>query len=222
MFHKNMSISSRFNSHLKKYAMAKARPRKKPKQQRSKATVAAIVEATTQLLVKEGFHNLSTNRIAEAAGVSVGSLYQYFPNKESVVAAVVEAFADREFERLAEQLASFDPDTTLEEGIYRVINAMFEAKKREPELSKVLFEELPPIGQLDILKLWTERSVEVVKIALALRSDEVRDLDPEIASYVIVTACHGIVHTTVVNNPELFQTDALARETTELLLRYIR
>src|ERR1700744_2897510 len=66
------------------------KPRKFASQQRSRATVDALVAATARILVREGFDKASTNRIAEVAGVSVGSLYQYFPSKEALVAAVIE------------------------------------------------------------------------------------------------------------------------------------
>src|SRR5438445_2470695 len=66
------------------------KPRKNASQERSRATVDALVEATARILVKEGFDKASTNRIAEVAGVSVGSLYQYYPGKEALVAAVIE------------------------------------------------------------------------------------------------------------------------------------
>jgi AcrR family transcriptional regulator len=66
------------------------KPRKLATQQRSRATVAALVEATARILVREGFDKASTNRIAQVAGVSVGSLYQYFPSKEALVLAVLE------------------------------------------------------------------------------------------------------------------------------------
>src|SRR3954467_4230018 len=66
------------------------KPRKRASQERSRATVAALVEATARILVTEGFDKASTNRIAEVAGVSIGSLYQYFPSKEALVLAVAE------------------------------------------------------------------------------------------------------------------------------------
>src|SRR5690348_2503051 len=69
---------------------ARTAPRKKPQQERSRATIDAILTATTRILVRDGFDHASTNRIAEAAGVSIGSLYQYFPSKEALVAALVE------------------------------------------------------------------------------------------------------------------------------------
>src|SRR5688572_18416822 len=69
-------------------------PRKRPRQERSKATRDALLEATARVLKKQGFDRASTNRIAEEAGVSIGSLYQYFPSKESLVAALVERHVD--------------------------------------------------------------------------------------------------------------------------------
>src|SRR5487761_943127 len=65
-------------------------PRKLASQERSRATVDALLEATTRVLIKEGYDRASTNRIAEVAGVSIGSLYQYFPSKEALVAAVID------------------------------------------------------------------------------------------------------------------------------------
>src|SRR5688572_25702805 len=72
--------------------LAKTRitPRKKPIQARSQATVGVILDATARVLTREGYDRASTNRIAETAGVSVGSLYQYFRSKESLVAALID------------------------------------------------------------------------------------------------------------------------------------
>ncbi|MEO1964805.1 TetR/AcrR family transcriptional regulator [Hyphomonas sp.] len=71
------------------------RPRKAPVQARSAATVEAILEAAAQILESEGFDGYTTNAIAKRAGVSIGSLYQYFPNKDAVTAALVMADAAR-------------------------------------------------------------------------------------------------------------------------------
>src|SRR5881394_3122602 len=75
-------------------AQVRTNPRKLPRQERARATIDALLTATAHVLVKEGFDRASTNRIAEAAGVSVGSLYQYFPSKEALVAALVERHTD--------------------------------------------------------------------------------------------------------------------------------
>src|SRR5215471_19293099 len=70
-------------------------PRKKPRQERSHATVDAILDATARVLCTIGYDRASTNRIALAAGVSVGSLYQYFPSKEALVAALIERHVEQ-------------------------------------------------------------------------------------------------------------------------------
>src|SRR5262245_18451911 len=74
--------------------MIRTNPRKVPRQERARATIDALLTATARILVKEGFDRASTNRIAEEAGVSVGSLYQYFPGKEALVAALIERHID--------------------------------------------------------------------------------------------------------------------------------
>src|SRR5689334_9527401 len=70
-------------------------PRKRPRQARSKATVDTILDATTRVLVKQGFDRLSTNAVAVTAGVSIGSLYQYFPNKEALVLALIDRHVEQ-------------------------------------------------------------------------------------------------------------------------------
>lgn len=64
-------------------------PRKLPRQERARVTFEALVEACAQLLARDGYAGLTTNAIAERAGVSVGTLYQFFPNKDAVLAALI-------------------------------------------------------------------------------------------------------------------------------------
>src|SRR5215472_19289867 len=95
----NMRAIARIdNSHSGRTTMAprtRTAPRKKPRQQRSQATVYAILDATARVLCTTGYDRASTNRIALAAGVSVGSLYQYFPSKEALVAALAEQHVEQ-------------------------------------------------------------------------------------------------------------------------------
>ena len=70
--------------------MRKIEPRKKASQDRSKFTVDSILEATRQLLVDTGLNNITTNKIVERAGVSIGSLYQYFPGKDAILNMLLE------------------------------------------------------------------------------------------------------------------------------------
>src|SRR5262252_4486356 len=76
------------------YRQVRTTPRKQPRQARSKATVDTILEATARVLIKHGYDGLTTNGVAVAAGVSIGSLYQYFPNKEALVAGLIARHGD--------------------------------------------------------------------------------------------------------------------------------
>lgn len=194
--------------------------RRAPKQDRAMATVDAIKEATAQLLVEHGFHKTSTNKIAERAGVSVGSVYQYFRDKEAIVAALVESFAQEQFAFLAGRLSDLD-EKPLTEGVRELVNALLEARQLNPALDKVLFEELPAVEQIDVWREWTQSAVEIVTAALDARSDEIVVGDHEMAAYMLVNACHGVVHGTVINRTELLGNTALAEHITRLVLAYL-
>src|SRR5690348_15509443 len=102
------------------------KPRKNASQDRSRATVDALVEATARILVKEGFDKASTNRIAEAAGVSVGSLYQYFPSKEALVVAVMDRHNDETMRLVRSELADV-ATLPIKQAIRKVVAVAVEA-----------------------------------------------------------------------------------------------
>ena len=86
------------------------KPRKRPVQARSETTVAALFEASIQVLLAVGYRKLTTTRVAERAGVSVGTLYQYFPNRQALITSVIERYLE-EIARKVE-LACEEPSWT--------------------------------------------------------------------------------------------------------------
>src|SRR5271154_4676106 len=112
--------------------------RKTPVQARSTTTVEAIFEATVQVLLRDGADRLTTTRVAERAGVSVGTLYQYYPNKHSLLFAVIE----RHFYRVIEAVESaceqhhHQPLDTMVEA---VIQAFIDAKLERKDVSVALY-----------------------------------------------------------------------------------
>ena len=91
----------------------------------------------------------------------------------------------------------------------------------EPALNRVLVEQLPTIGQLDVMRDWTERACTVIEAALEARRDEVEVENLEMAAFLIVTAGHGIMHSTLLDRPRLLDSDELREHTARLVLRYL-
>src|SRR5579862_2660732 len=112
-------------------------PRKKPRQERSLATVDAILDATARVLCTTGYDRASTNRVAMAAGVSVGSLYQYFPSKEALVAALVDRHVEQMTSLVKAKLAEVATGP-IDAAVRTIIQAMFDAHAVDPVLHKVL------------------------------------------------------------------------------------
>ncbi len=122
-------------------------PRKSASQERSRQTVDALLEATTRVLLKEGYDRASTNRIAEVAGVGIGSLYQYFPSKEALVAAVIDRHTQEisEVTRNALVKAAARP---IEVAARELVSVAIDGHRVNPKLHSVLAEQIPHVGRL--------------------------------------------------------------------------
>jgi AcrR family transcriptional regulator len=195
-------------------------PRKQPRQGRSKTTVDTILEATAKVLVRRGFDHLSTNAVADAAGVSIGSVYQYFPNKEARVAALLERHLD---DRNAEVFAELARVATLPigEAVRAVIELAIRAHSVDPELHRVLIEQVPRVGRLARLRELEASTHAVVSSLLVARRHELDIRDVEITAFVLVSAIEAIVHRAVVFHPEHLGDPRLVDEATRLVTRYL-
>lgn len=196
-------------------------PRKKPRQERSKATVDAIIRATARVLVREGYDAASTNRVARAAGVSVGSLYQYFPSKESLVVAVMERHIGSLLGTLEARLMQLLQEP-VEVVTCALAHELIEMHRADPKLHKVLIEQVPRIGKLARMDEVDRRLTQLVGSYLNLHRDEVAVEDPELASYVIVKATEALTHAAVLERPELLEHGRMEAEIVRLVLSYVR
>lgn len=198
-------------------------PRKNALQERSRATVDALVEATARILVREGFEKTSTNRIAEIAGVSVGSLYQYFPSKEALVAAVIERH-NQEIMGLVRATLTEISDMPIEKAVRRLVTVAIEAHRIKPELHRVLAEQIPRAGKLDV----EASNREVHTLARAYfdgHREEMRKIDLDVATFICVSTIEAIAHNTVLNQAEMLS-DKMVRtlvdETTRMVVGFLR
>jgi AcrR family transcriptional regulator len=199
-------------------------PRKEASQERSRATVDAIVEATARILVRDGFEKANTNRIAAEAGVSVGSLYQYYPGKEALVAAVI-ARHNRDLMRIGREALAQVAGQPLAVGVRRIIEAAIAAHRVDPELHRVLAEQTPRVGALKDVEVFNRANYALFEGYLAQHRDELRPLDLGLAAFVCVTSIEALTHMAVLHRAELL-TDAAAQtlvdEATRLMLAYLQ
>ena len=114
------------------------KPRKSPVQARSAATLDALHTAVVQVLVAEGLSACTTTRLAARAGVSVGSLYQYYPNRDALLAAVLERHLDG-VARAVEQTCRAHRGRPLADMAAALVTAFLAVKLRAPEESKALY-----------------------------------------------------------------------------------
>ena len=172
--------------------MAKKVPkpaRRKAKQERAHATLAIVLEAAAQVLQREGYARATTNRIAEVAGVSVGTIYQYFPNKDAIFDAVIQ----QEIAQLLGvlQRAVPDPRESLADALRGVLRALVQSRPDAPILYRSL-EHVP--NGLFRRRIADARgnAVAWVRALLAAHPKDVRVRDLDTAAFVVVAAVEGI------------------------------
>src|SRR4249920_2500037 len=140
-------------------------PRKSAVQERSRVTVHALLEATARILVREGFDKASTNRIAEVAGTSVGSPYQYFPSKEALVAAVIERPQHQIMQTVRGELAEVLAQP-LEKAVRKLVAVSVKAHRVDPKLHRVLAEQIPRVGAFEKLEAFNRENFTLFRTFL--------------------------------------------------------
>ena len=145
-------------------------PRKTPVQARSTVTVEAISEAAIQVLLTHGADRLTTTRVAERAGVSVGTLYQYYPNKRSLLFAVFEDHLDK-VSRAVEVVCEGAYHRPMSEMIRQVVEAYVDAKMQRADISRALYKVAPDVGGPALVKRTGQRLRKAIESMLLTAPD---------------------------------------------------
>ena len=164
-------------------------PRKQPRQMRSQFTVDAIFEATIQVLLSDGQRLMTTTRVAERAGVSVGTLYQYFPNKQALLYAVLEAHVTRVGDAV-EAAARSTHQAPLASMVASVVGAFVEAKIERIDESRALYSVGNELNSVELVKAVSKRGGAAISAMLATATDA-RFEDLALTSFMFVAAMVG-------------------------------
>ena len=174
-------------------------PRKKPLQDRSKITCDAILEAAAHILVQEGYVGLTTNHIVRRAGVSIGSLYQYFPNKEAIVAGLIERYVADDQHYLESMLHRLAAEP-IEVAVRQLIAAMLGRCQADLTMAQALRDQIPRVEWTGKLRQTTSGYVELLLGLLSARYPEAENL--HMITFNLVYAVDGIINAAIYDRPE--------------------
>ncbi|MGU3585082.1 TetR/AcrR family transcriptional regulator [Rhodococcus sp. C26F] len=196
------------------------RRRRAPQQERSRAMVERIIAAGRTVLLDNGYEGASTNRIARAAGISPGSLYQYFPDKDAIVAEVVDRWTDAMHARISRVFADALEGPPTPVSVRDTMGELLDALAENPRLLRVLIEELPrsPDSRLaaferridDLLTMW---------LRFHLRGRGTRPV--EAIAWILVRTVENVAVSYVLDRPPVDR-DVVADELTAMVTAYLR
>ena len=176
------------------------RPRKRPLQARAQRTVEVVLKAAAQIFARRGYAGATTNHIAEHAGVSIGSLYEYFPSKDALLVALVEAHVRDGQALLARSMAEIaGRDVGLVAAVRHMVQAMVDMHARERGLHRVFFEEAPLPRHVRQAVAEMEARVATWVEAYLRQSPEVTVRDPAVAATLVVKTVEALTHDLVVH-----------------------
>nr|WP_278265374.1 TetR/AcrR family transcriptional regulator [Nocardia sp. AG03] len=196
------------------------KPRKQPKQRRAAETREWILTAAAQVFAEHGYGAGTTNRIAERAGVSIGSLYQYFPNKDAILRALMDGHIDAGTRLLGERLADGLPDS-LDDILRLFVRATIDNHRDNPRLHRVLFEEAPRSPALLERLHDTEQFAVALVTHLLTDHPEVTVPDPHLSARIVVATVESLVHRLIATTTPA-RPDQLEDEMVVLLGTYLR
>ena len=191
---------------------------RKPRQQRALATVDAILQATAQIIRRDGLAGLTTNTVARVAGVSIGTLYQYFTDKEALYDALFER-ADAIFaERLGAVLPTLHTGP-IDDAIDAFLEATFSVRREDPTLVREVLR-LFRRGADSRVEQIPSSITRAVHALLEIRKEELGIHNVERAAFVLLTATHAVLINRIVD--EQFQIDDIEDEVRRLVFGYLR
>lgn len=196
--------------------------KKEPRQARSKASVQAMVQACARILERRGYSGLSTNAIAEVAGVSIGSVYEYFPGKDAIVARLVQDMVAEVRAMLEGRLALTDNRNDLNSAMRYFLGAIYRLMRKHRELLRVLVFQVPYLHQLPATR---QLEIELQQVLMAgldyTREQYALNAQPH-TLYLMTTSVAGtLMHLVLVAPPAMEPEgilDALAEKMTAWLV----
>ena len=182
-------------------------PRKKPRQARATVTLDAIFEATIQVLLIDGPHRLTTTRVAQRAGVSVGTMYQYFPHKQALIYALNERYLQALAEKI-EVTCHTHRGAPIGQMVEALIGTYWRAKTERADVTRALYRSVVELDNEALIDTFARR-VDTATAAMLASASDASFADLEGVSLTLVTVIFGTVRNAFERNLPMSATDAL-------------
>lgn len=171
--------------------------RRTPQQERAENTVSSILLAAEKLLSQEAQTSFTTNHIAEVAGVSIGSLYQYFPNKEAILAKLVEEMLGESRRVLLDTLRTIPISAPLEIFVQELIGSLARVFTQQGQTRRILLEQLPLLGKFKSLQELKHEVQTVIKEELLRRYEDLNKNQIDECVFIMVQSVETVLNTCV-------------------------
>ncbi len=195
-------------------------PRRQPRQARSKFTVDAILEAATRVFDQHGYDFATTNRVAETAGVSIGSLYQYFPNKDALLTALHERHVEQVLGEVQAALRSSRGEP-LSVALRTLVQQVLALHRETPRLQRVLHTERPWLERPATDSAAAQRLFTATRDWLAAHREEVTVAGLDVAAVTVLRLVESLVHAAVLDPAPGADDAALVDAIAEAALGYL-
>ena len=194
-------------------------PRKRPRQARAIVTLDAIFEATIQVLVAEGIQRLTTTRVAHRAGVSVGTMYQYFPHKQALIYALNERYLDVLAAKV-EATCQAQKGASLDRMVEALIDTYWRAKTERPEITRALYRSVAEIDNEAMIAAFSAR-VDAATTGMFNGACDATFTDLKTVNLTLVTVIFGTVRNAFERNLGQKETVGLYRQLILLCRSYL-
>ncbi len=182
----------------------------------------AIVVATTQLLLERGYDSLTTAQVAARAGVSIGSLYQYFPNKAALATALIERCCT-DFEAMLDRVLAQGEGRTLDDSVRALIDAAFVSHHLPPDLHRLVMDLAPSVGAAEKVACASRKATERVERMLRAHADELAPgLSVSEAAGVVEAMLETLAHRAVRAWPDSGDLAVKGDQAARLVLCYLK
>jgi AcrR family transcriptional regulator len=195
------------------------KPRKQPRQARSLATLNTIFEATIQVLVSDGPRRLTTTRVADRAGVSVGSMYQYFPNKQALFYALNERYLVSLAERI-EATCLAQHGGFLADMVKELVTTYWAVKTERPEVTRALYQSVAELDNEPLIATFARR-VDVATANMLLTTTDASFTDLPTVTLTLLSTIFGTVRNIFERDLSAHKGDVVCQQLTVMCIAYL-